>query len=83
MTYTVTIHQEQEQYVAIAPDLGYTSSYGDSIEEALAQLTQACELYTEDLTEFPKARTLAELKEAGEISKDKKPYSIELTPVQN
>ncbi len=83
MTYTVTLHQEQEQFVAIAPDLGYTSSYGDSIEETLVQLTQACALYIEDLTELPKARTLEELEEAGEISKDKKPYTIELTPAQN
>lgn len=44
-----TIHKEEDLYVALCPEVG-TTSQGDTVEEALANLKEATELY---LQEFP------------------------------
>ena len=48
-TLTAVIHKEDEWYVAECPEVG-TVSQGHTIEEALANLKEATELYLE---EFP------------------------------
>lgn len=48
-TYTAILHREEDLYVAECPEVG-TVSQGASIEEALANLKEATELYLE---EFP------------------------------
>jgi predicted RNase H-like HicB family nuclease len=48
-TFTAVIHKEEELYVAQCPEVG-TISQGESIEEAIANLKEATELYLE---EFP------------------------------
>jgi predicted RNase H-like HicB family nuclease len=48
-TFTAVIHREEDLYVATCPELG-TVSQGISIENALANLKEATELYLE---EFP------------------------------
>lgn len=48
-TLTALIHKEEDLYVAECPEAG-TVSQGDTIEEALANLKEATELYLE---EFP------------------------------
>ena len=48
-TFTAVIHREEDLYVAECPEVG-TVSQGHSIEEALANLKEATELYLE---EFP------------------------------
>lgn len=48
-TYTAVIHREEDLYVAECPEVG-TVSQGHSIEEAIANLKEATELYLE---EFP------------------------------
>lgn len=48
-TFTATIHKEDDLYVAICPEAG-TASQGYTIEEAIANLKEATELY---LQEFP------------------------------
>ncbi len=48
-TFTAAIHQEGDHYVADCPEVG-TVSQGTTIEEALANLKEATELYLE---EFP------------------------------
>ncbi len=48
-TFTAIIHKEDDVYVADCPEVG-TVSQGHSIEEALANLKEATELYLE---EFP------------------------------
>ncbi len=48
-TFTAFIRKEEEMYVANCPEIG-TASQGKSIEEALANLKEATELYLE---EFP------------------------------
>lgn len=48
-TFTAIIHKEDDIYVAQCPEVG-TVSQGESIEEAIANLKEATELYLE---EFP------------------------------
>ena len=48
-TFTAVIHKEEEIYVAEWPEVG-TASQGYTIEEAVANLKEATELYLE---EFP------------------------------
>lgn len=46
---TAILHKEQDLYVAECPEVG-TVSQGDTVEEAVANLKEATELYLE---EFP------------------------------
>jgi len=48
-TFTAVIHKEDDLYVAECPEVG-TASQGNTIEEAIANLKEATELYLE---EFP------------------------------
>lgn len=48
-TFSAIVHKENELYVADCPEVG-TVSQGQTIEEALANLKEATELYLE---EFP------------------------------
>lgn len=48
-TFTAVIHKEENLYVAQCPEVG-TVSQGESIEDAIANLKEATELYLE---EFP------------------------------
>ena len=48
-TYTAVLHQEGEWFVAQCPEVG-TVSQGKTIDEAVANLKEATELYLE---EFP------------------------------
>jgi predicted RNase H-like HicB family nuclease len=49
MTLSAVLHKEENLYVAECPEIG-TASQGPTIEEALANLKEATELYLE---EFP------------------------------
>jgi predicted RNase H-like HicB family nuclease len=48
-TFTAVVHKEQDLYVGECPEVG-TVSQGSTLEEALANLREATELYLE---EFP------------------------------
>ncbi|MCK5329698.1 MAG: type II toxin-antitoxin system HicB family antitoxin [Candidatus Latescibacteria bacterium] len=48
-TFTAVMHREDDMYVSECPEVG-TVSQGTTIEEALANLREATELYLE---EFP------------------------------
>lgn len=48
-TFTAVLHQEGDLYVAECPEVG-TVSQGQTVEEAVANLREATELYLE---EFP------------------------------
>lgn len=52
-TFTVIVHKEENLYVAECPEVG-TVSQGTTIEEAIANLKEATELYLED---FPLPET--------------------------
>jgi predicted RNase H-like HicB family nuclease len=48
-TFTAVLHREENLYVAQCPEVG-TVSQGETIEEVIANLWEATELY---LVEFP------------------------------
>ncbi len=48
-TFTAVVYKEDGLYIAECPEIG-TASHGDTIEEAVANLKEATELYLE---EFP------------------------------
>lgn len=48
-TFTAVVHQEDDLFVADCPEVG-TVSQGKTVEEAIANLKEATELYLE---EFP------------------------------
>ena len=52
-TLTAVIHREDDLYVAQCPEIG-TASQGKTVEEAVANLKEATELYLE---EFPVENT--------------------------
>jgi predicted RNase H-like HicB family nuclease len=52
-TFTAVIHKEEDLYVAECPEVG-TVSQGYTIDEAVANLKEATELYLE---EFPLGET--------------------------
>ena len=52
-TFTALIHKEDDWYVADCPEVG-TVSQGKTVEEAVANLKEAIELYLE---EFPMSET--------------------------
>lgn len=54
-TLTAVLHKEEDLYVAECPEVG-TVSQGYSVEEVVANLKEATELYLE---EFPPARNCA------------------------
>ncbi|MEN6489477.1 MAG: type II toxin-antitoxin system HicB family antitoxin [Smithella sp.] len=55
-TFTAVLHREENFYVAQCPEIG-TVSQGETIEEAIANLREATELYLEEfpLKDFPKS----------------------------
>ena len=48
-TFSAVLHREEDMFVALCPEIG-TVSQGYTVEEALANLKEATELYLE---EFP------------------------------
>lgn len=46
-TFTAVLHREEDMYVAECPEVG-TVSQGATVEEALANLKEATELYLEE-----------------------------------
>ena len=48
-TFSAVVHREDDLYVALCPEVG-TVSQGSNLDEALANLKEATELY---LDEFP------------------------------
>jgi predicted RNase H-like HicB family nuclease len=48
-TFTVLIHKEDDWYVADCPEVGVVSQ-GKTVEEAVANLKEATELYLEEFS---------------------------------
>lgn len=63
-TYTAILHREEDMYVADCPEVG-TVSQGSTVEEALANLKEATELYLE---EFPAKGTERALMTTFEVA---------------
>jgi len=65
-TFTAVIQKEEEMYVAKCPELG-TVSQGFTIDEALANLKEATELYLEEFPQKEVSRSLFTTFEVSEI----------------
>jgi predicted RNase H-like HicB family nuclease len=63
-TFTAILHWEEDVYVAECPEVG-TASQGETIEEALANLQEATELYLE---EFPMPKVARRLITSFEVT---------------
>jgi predicted RNase H-like HicB family nuclease len=63
-TFTAVLHKEANLYVAECPEVG-TVSQGHTIEEAIANLKEATELYLE---EFPISETSPPLVTTFEVA---------------
>ena len=61
---TAIVHKEDNLYVAQCPEVG-TASQGDTIEEAVANLQEATELYLE---EFPLRQTFRPIMTTFEVT---------------
>ena len=62
-TFTAVLHKEGDLYVADCPEVG-TVSQGKSIEEAIANLKVATELYLEEFPPKDSSRPLVTVFEA-------------------
>ena len=62
-TFTAVLHKEEELYVAECPEVG-TVSQGTTIEDAIANLREATELYLEEFPLVEHGRTLVTIFEA-------------------
>lgn len=56
-TFTAMLHREGDIYVAECPEVG-TVSQGFTIDEALANLKEATELYLEESEFIPQSRAI-------------------------
>jgi predicted RNase H-like HicB family nuclease len=62
-TFTAVLHKEKNLYVAECPEVG-TVSQGQTIEEAIANLKDATELYLEEFPPENSSRPLVTIFEA-------------------
>ncbi len=63
-TLTAILHWEEDVYVAECPEVG-TVSQGETVEEALANLKEATELYLEEFPLFEASPRLVTTFEVG------------------
>jgi len=78
MEYIAFMHQEGSDWVALVPDLNYTSSYDESFTDTVHNIIEASELYCEDLNVLPKARSLEVLMKDEEIEDGAIPQLIDV-----
>ena len=62
-TFTAVLHKEDDLYVAECPEVG-TVSQGSTVEEAVANLREATELYLEEFPSVSQGRPLVTVFEA-------------------
>jgi len=67
MEYIAFIHKEDDDYVAVVPDLNFTSSYGITFKDAVHNIVEASELYCEDMAKLPKTSSLEELDQRDDL----------------
>jgi len=83
MEYIAFIHKENDDYVAVIPDLNYTSSYGNTFDGAVHHIMEASELYCEDLKTLPKASSLEELQKNEDLEENAFPQLINVKVEKN
>ncbi|MCX7011085.1 MAG: type II toxin-antitoxin system HicB family antitoxin [Candidatus Sumerlaeota bacterium] len=57
MLLTAIIHREEDWYVAECPEVG-TASQGKTVEEAIANLREATEVYLEEFPQSPSSNLI-------------------------
>jgi len=62
-TFTAVLHKEDDLYVAECPEVG-TVSQGKTVEDAVANLKEATELYLEEFPPAESSRPLVTIFEA-------------------
>jgi predicted RNase H-like HicB family nuclease len=72
-TFTAILYREEDVYVAECPEVG-TASQGETIEEAIANLKEATELYLE---QFPTPKTSPRLITTFSVEHNKTDESVE------
>ena len=65
VTFTAILQKEEDMYVATCPEVG-TASQGSTVEEAIANLKEATELYLE---EFPITKKTNPIMATFEVAK--------------
>jgi len=83
MEYLAFIHKEGDDYVAVIPDLGYVSSFGETFVEAVHNIIEAGELYAEDEAVLPVARSLEQILQEETIEQDAIPQLIDIKTEKN
>jgi len=83
MEYIAFIHKEEDSYVAVVPDLGFTSSFGGTFTEAVHNIVEACELYAEDEDMLPIARSLEVLTKDESLEVNAMPQLINVKVEKN
>jgi len=83
MEYIAFIHKEDDNYVAIVPDLGYTSSFAGTFTDAVHNIVEACELYAEDEDILPLARSLEQLTKEEKLEANVMPQLINVKVEKN
>jgi len=83
MEYIAFIYKENDAYVAVVPDLGYTSSFGSTFTETVHNIVEACELYAEDEVELPMARSLEKLTKEEALEAKATPQLINVKVEKN
>ncbi len=68
ITFTAVIQKEEDMYVAKCPEIG-TVSQGRTVEEAVANLKEATELYLEEFPLKEKAHPILTTFEVAEIAR--------------
>jgi predicted RNase H-like HicB family nuclease len=66
-TFTAVLHKEDDLYVAECPEVG-TVSQGKTIEEAVANLKEATELYLEEFPYTKKKRAILTTFEVSSVA---------------
>lgn len=67
-TFTAVIQKEEGMYVARCPEVG-TASQGTTIDEAIANLKEATELYLEEFPIKEQSRPILTVFEVAEVAK--------------
>jgi len=83
MEYIAFIHKEDDAYVAVVPDLGYTSSFSSTFTGVVHNIVEACELYAEDESELPIARSLEKLMKDESLESNAAPQLINVKVEKN
>lgn len=67
-TFSAIINKEEDMYIASCPEVG-TTSQGKTVEEALANLKEATELYLEEFPEKEFGTPIIKTFEVADIAK--------------